>query len=326
MRGRSCTIQDRGSLAGHYNHGLYVPEYAKNPDYRFGAASDRNQWGAKELVCPPPGAASDTPEDDEVHRRYVISHGAFGVAEQRDRGYDWNSIGKDPKQFKFGWTEEDPLRDGVKKAISGPENDPEQVVGAKIVQKTVTDFQNFTHDHLGTVRKTGAGLHNLSEDHTYGTSTLKDPGAWGTKECIEGNAGLEEQMPDPDLGRTLQPGWRNITNENRAFGVPNVRTDIPLPRLRSVADNANYGDEADAKELLYPNSHAWKGVQPDDFFQPRTLDEIMSVMECAGFDLTPQQAEEVYANASSAHPEGLVSLESFRHTMLDMDEAFTIKG
>jgi len=318
--------RQREPLAGHYNHGLYVPEYAKNPDYRFGAASDRNQWGAKELVCPPPGAASDTPEDDEVHRRYVISHGAFGVAEQRDRGYDWNSIGKDPKQFKFGWTEEDPLRDGVKKAISGPENDPEQVVGAKIVQKTVTDFQNFTHDHLGTVRKTGAGLHNLSEDHTYGTSTLKDPGAWGTKECIEGNAGLEEQMPDPDLGRTLQPGWRNITNENRAFGVPNVRTDIPLPRLRSVADNANYGDEADAKELLYPNSHAWKGVQPDDFFQPRTLDEIMSVMECAGFDLTPQQAEEVYANASSAHPEGLVSLESFRHTMLDMDEAFTIKG
>lgn len=193
------------------------------------------------------------------------------------------------------------------------------------MQKTVTDFQNFTHDHLGKVRKTGAGLHNLSADYTYGASTMKDPGAWGTKECIEGNATVEEQMPDPDLGRTLQPGWRNITNENRAFGVPNVRTDIPLPKLRGCADNANYGDECDAKELLYPSDHAWKGVQPDDFFQPRSLDEIMSIMECSGFDLTAEQGKEVYQNASSFHPAGLVSLESFRHTMLDMDEAFTIR-
>lgn len=93
-----------------------------------------------------------------------------------------------------------------------------------------------------------------------------------------------------------------------------------------MADNQNYGDECDAKEILYPSDHAWKGVQPDDFYQPRPLDEIMSVMECAGFDLTQAQAEQVYAEARNAHPEGLVSLESFRHTMLDMDQAFTIKG
>merc|ERR1711998_281010 len=161
-------------------------------------------------------------------------------------------------------------------------------------------------------------MHNLSSDFTYGQSTLKDPTAWGTKECIEGNANLEEQMPDPDLGRTLQPGWRNITNEARAFGVPNVRTDIALPRQRSVADNQNYGDESDAKELLYPNSHAWKGVQPDDFFQPRSLEEISSIMDCCGFDLEPRQSEEVYIAAANSHPQGLVSLESFRHTMLEM--------
>merc|ERR1711907_5943 len=309
-------------LGGHYTHGLYVPEYAKHPDYRFGAASDKNQWGAKELVCP----LQDEEEDPEVKRRYIISHGAFGVGEQRSRHYDWEATGKDPKTFKFGYTEENRLLDGVKKAIGGPSDDPERTVGATIVQKTVTDFKDFNHDLLGKCKKTGAGLANLSADYTYGTSTLKDHGAWGTKECIEGNASLEEQLPDADLGRTLQPGWRNITNETRAFGVPNVRTDVPLPRIRSVADNQNYGDECDSKELLYPNGAAWKGVQPDDFFQPRSLDEIMSVMECAGFDLTAAQAEQVYAEAKNAHPEGLVSLESFRHTMLDMDQAFTIKG
>jgi len=313
-------------LAGHYNHGLYVPEYAKQPEYRFGAASDRNQWGAKELVCPAPTDIADDDDDPEVKRRYIISHGAFAVAEQRSRNYDWDATGKDPKSFKFGYTEQNPFRDGVKKALSGPEADEEQTVGAKIIQKTVTDFKDFNHDILGKCKKTGAGLHNLSKEHSFGTSTLKDMGAWGTKECIEGNASLEEQMPDADLGRTLQPGWRNISNEVRAFGVPNVRTDVPLPRIRSVADNQNYGDEPDAKELLYPSKHAWKGVQPDDMFQPRSLDEIKSVMECAGFDLTPDQAANVYDAASRAHPAGLVSLESFRHTMLDMDEmAFTIK-
>jgi len=199
-------------------------------------------------------------------------------------------------------------------------------VGHTIVQKTVTDFKDFNHDLLGKAKRTGAGLHGLPKEYVYGASTAKDHGAWGTKECIEGNSTLEEQLPDPDLGRTLQPGWRNMTNESRAFGVPNVRTDVPLPRIRSVADNQNYGDEADAKELLYPAKSAWKGVQPDDFFQPRSLGEIASVMECAGFDLTAEQATEVFEAAASAHPEGLVSLESFRHTMLDMDEAFTIKG
>jgi len=312
-------------LGGHYNHGLYVPEYAKHPDYRFGAASDRNQWGAKELVCPFPVEEEMT--DEEVHRRYVVSHGSFDVAEQRNRGYDWqNTQAKNPKQFKFGWKEDVPLLDGVKKAISGPECDPERAVGASVVQKTVTDFKDFNHDLLGKVKRTGAGLHNLPKEYSYGASTTKDPSDWGTKECIEGNATLEEQLPDPDLGRTLQPGWRNITHESRAFGVPNVRTDVPLPRIRSCADNQNYGDEADAKELLYPSDQAWKGVQPDDFFQPRMLGEILSIMECAGFDLTPEQAEQVYQQASHSHPEGLVSLESFRHTMLDMDEAFTIKG
>ena len=259
--------------------------------------------------------------------RYVVSHGSFNVAEQRDRNYDWkNTDVKDPGVHKFGWAEEVPLRDGVKKAISGPAADPDLATGAKIVQKTVTDFKDFNSDILGKCKKTGAGLHNLSKDFAFGTSTVKDYGAWGTKECIEGNASLEEQMPDPDLGRSLQPGWRNITNETRAFGVPNVRTDVPLPRIRSCADNQNYGDECDAKELLYPSDHAWKGVQPDDFFQPRGLEEILSVMECSGFDLSREQAEQVFAHASKAHPEGLVSLESFRHTMLDMDQAFTIKG
>merc|ERR1711918_275053 len=124
---------------------------------------------------------------------------------------------------------------------------------------------------------------------------------------------IEEQMPDADLGRSLQPGWRNVADTERAFGVPNVRTDLPMPRIRSVADNQNYGDEPDAKELLYPSKHAWKGVEQDDFLAPRSVEEIASVIQSAGFDLNESQVHQVFAAAAAGHPEGLVSIESFRY-------------
>ena len=79
---------------------------------------------------------------------------------------------------------------------------------ATIIQKTVTDFKAFNQDHLAKVKHLGAGLHGLPDKHSFGMSTVKAPTEWGTKECIEGNRTIEEQMPDPDLGKTLQPGWR----------------------------------------------------------------------------------------------------------------------
>lgn len=45
--------------------------------------------------------------------------------------------------------------------------------------------------------------------------------------------------PDDDLGRTNKYGFRNITkegDENRLFGVPTIRYDIPKPKMQSVAD------------------------------------------------------------------------------------------
>jgi hypothetical protein len=45
--------------------------------------------------------------------------------------------------------------------------------------------------------------------------------------------------PDDDLGRTNKYGFRNITkegDENRLFGVPTIRYDIPKPARQSVAD------------------------------------------------------------------------------------------
>eukprot|EP00657_Telonema_sp_P-1_P006886 TRINITY_DN26369_c0_g1_i2.p1 TRINITY_DN26369_c0_g1~~TRINITY_DN26369_c0_g1_i2.p1 ORF type:complete len:128 (-),score=64.29 TRINITY_DN26369_c0_g1_i2:48-431(-) len=88
----------REPMGKSYNHGLYVPAYAKEPDYRFGCSSDRNEWGAKELCCPPPDPEEGNPE----HKRmYKISHSAYGVGEQRSRNYDWNQIGVKPDAVSY---------------------------------------------------------------------------------------------------------------------------------------------------------------------------------------------------------------------------------
>eukprot|EP00656_Telonema_subtile_P034871 TRINITY_DN3889_c0_g1_i1.p1 TRINITY_DN3889_c0_g1~~TRINITY_DN3889_c0_g1_i1.p1 ORF type:complete len:437 (-),score=104.55 TRINITY_DN3889_c0_g1_i1:229-1539(-) len=311
----------RETMGRSYNHGLTVPDYAKEPDHRFGCFSDRNEWGSKELVCPAPDPDEDNPE----HKRmYTLSHAAYGVGEQRSRNYDWDKIGVKPGEFKFGVVDANRGQGGVENALKGDAAKEKRC--ATIVQKTVTDFKAFNQDQLGKVKHTGAGLHGLADEHAFGMSTVKTASEWGTKECMEGNKTIEEQMPDADLGRSLQPGWRNTTNTDRAFGVPNVRTDRPVPQIRSVADDQNYGDEANAKELLYPSTHAWKGVSLDDFYQPRGFDELFSVMQCSGFDLSEEQANQVYNEAANGHPDGLVSLESFRYAMLDTDQAFPIKG
>ena len=81
-------------------------------------------------------------------------------------------------------------------------------------------------------------------------------GAW---EVMRGDYADEDQLPDKDLGKTLTPGFRNITLETRAFGVPSIRTDLPKPGVgltRSVANNMNYGDDATAHDLINPQPYA----------------------------------------------------------------------
>ncbi|KAI2654882.1 EF-hand domain-containing family member B [Labeo rohita] len=42
--------------------------------------------------------------------------------------------------------------------------------------------------------------------------------------------------------------------DDRTYGVPTVRSDLPAPRIKRVSDRTNYGDEATAHDLLNPPS------------------------------------------------------------------------
>lgn len=61
----------------------------------------------------------------------------------------------------------------------------------------------------------------------------------GVGELLTGTLTPAEQQPDADLGKSLREGFRNTTragDENRSFGIPTIRTDVRLPKLRSVAN------------------------------------------------------------------------------------------
>jgi len=57
--------------------------------------------------------------------------------------------------------------------------------------------------------------------------------------CLQGAPTLNELQPDKDLGKTNKFGFRNITkpgDENRVFGTPTIRDDMPKKNFKSIAD------------------------------------------------------------------------------------------
>lgn len=110
-----------------------------------------------------------------------------------------------------------------------------------IVQKTVEDHKSVTHEVLGKSKNLGQGKPPLTDDHIYG---LKNVGteSWNAAKCIHGEPDNERMvMPDKDLGKSLKIGCTNTVrkpeDQNRVFGAPTIRTDIPKKSKRSVADH-----------------------------------------------------------------------------------------
>lgn len=89
--------------------------------------------------------------------------------------------------------------------------------------------------------------------------------AWNAAKCINGEPSeLKELEPDNDLGRSVKPNCTNSVrkpgDENRSFGCPTIRVDIPYKEKRSISDYQNYGDEPEAVDLLFPSAFMEFGV------------------------------------------------------------------
>ena len=108
----------------------------------------------------------------------------------------------------------------------------------------------------------------------------------------------EDCLPDKDLGRSLRPGWRNITDDPErsyvlfrtlrsaristqqasfpySFGCPTIRKDLKAPKQRSFGDGKNYGDASESAHLLlHPSQFASLGIDDTEFTEARSVEEL----------------------------------------------------
>lgn len=69
------------------------------------------------------------------------------------------------------------------------------------------------------------------------------------------------------------------TKEFEKRGIPTVRGDLPIPAIRRVSDDINYGNEGSTGILISPSIAEAHGVYEEDFFKKRTKFEIRQILE-----------------------------------------------
>lgn len=251
---------------------------------------------------------------------YKRTHSNYYPGEQRVREYDWTSnpiIQGKPATYSFGFGEQR-LLNGAAKAVHN-ERIEDAYPKTVIVKKVVEDVKAVTTDQLGTVRNLGQGQSQRAPDHVYGSKN--DYTAWNAGKCITGEASPDQLQPDSDLGRSNKANCSNNIRRpqdaNRSFGCPTIRTDIPFKVWRSVADYANYGDEPEAVDLLYPATALELGISESDFQQARERQEIKGLFERIGhvfkagkFNTLYNKAKEIYQSTDDK-----VSVRAFLQSM-----------
>lgn len=195
-----------------------------------------------------------------------------------------------------------------------------------IVEKTVEDVKGTIQDQLGVSKNLGTGV-RFHQDQVFG---IKNDGkGWNAAKCIHGEPTQDREiMPDDDLGRCTKINCRNTvrteSDNDRVFGCPSIRTDIPGKRLKSVADHQNYGDEPEAIDLLCPATFVELGISETDFERPRSYDEIKSLFEKIGYSYKIGKFNAIfnrakqYSRTSGYYENDCVSIRAFMCAINDL--------
>mmetsp|Transcript_33161 Transcript_33161/g.87567 ORF Transcript_33161/g.87567 Transcript_33161/m.87567 type:complete len:324 (-) Transcript_33161:201-1172(-) len=297
-------------LGRSYVRGHVLPGKTTENDFKFGKASVSSTEAAKPLLYP-----TVTEDDQQYKAQYIKSHKSYAPGEQKQRDYNWK-IDMGTHKFGVGVGSQTAMN-GASFGVTGA---MAQCEPPRITSKKTEDFKN-THDQLGRVRNLG---HGSKESHpgVYGKASLPNSKVWDARSCIEGDYTYDEQAPDADLGKSHTPGFRNITAESRAFGVPTVRSDIPKYATRSIADNQNYGDDVNAQYLLYPPQFAAMGLEDTAFTGSLPKEEVISIFRESGCcdGLSEAEIEAVWETAKQ-DTRGSVSVRAFQAALSDLMEA-----
>ncbi|KAL8601471.1 hypothetical protein ACOMHN_000413 [Nucella lapillus] len=108
------------------------------------------------------------------------------------------------------------------------------------------------------------------------------------------------------------------TSHFKTYGIPTIRTDIAPPKIRLMTDTQNYGDESNAYGLTNPSVYNAHGVYERHLLIPRSKEELRDIFSNVGVEMNEDTMDAVYSRVSAEHPQGHVSVETFRHALDDI--------
>jgi hypothetical protein len=285
------------------------PEFASG-EAAFGQASDKAS-DAKQVIFP--ADLYSDPARDEIYR---ISHHHHGAGEQTPSAYDWSAVSGDPRgpgEFRFGLTQERTV-DGVAKTLDVDKNLGESTM-ACIVSLRQAKYKEDTHARVGSMKPIGRRDPGLPPDHVFGVSTSgRDD--WGAGALLRGTYAPAEQEPDKDLGKPVVPPTAPKRDE-RVFGIPSVRHDIKPPKIKSIANNLNYGGEPNARAVLFPPKYGHTGLYEEDFNELLTKEELRPLITAKGMEVSQDEFEAIFETTSRNNGGSeLLSVAQIRETMI----------
>ena len=208
-----------------FSHGHVLPEECRTREHKFGKSTITPGGNdSKTLIYMP--SAKPVPGE---RAQYIKSHGSYGPGEQRSRDYDWK--GCDLKTHRFG--------EGVGSYVAlnglalGATAAMEQLDPQPIISQRMRNFKAL-QDKLGQSRYLGhTGAYQFGKMHRYGKKSVRGEGEWDARQCIAGDYAPEDCEPEPELGKTLTPGYRNILTEKSRHRpsacLPSERTSRSTP-------------------------------------------------------------------------------------------------
>lgn len=285
-----------------------LPDKFTKDKVPFGRPGMHHVEKAKDVIWP--SISEEQVAGDEIYKR---SHNRYDPGEQKHRGYHWYV---DPVTTRFGVGGKNIALNGVSKDVA------EVLSGAGETQsivntKQVEDYRNMG-DMLGKTKNLGQDSAARPFDLAYGRSAASGrKGGWGAAEVIKGKYTMLEQLPDVDLGKSVTPGFRNISLEDRAYGCPSIRTDLPRgdPMKRSVSDSQNYGDDVPAQDLISPPAFSDKAIDTMAFAEKKSKNQIKEIFSKIGIALEDVVFDALYDEAANSNSCPPISINQFRNAL-----------
>lgn len=283
------------------DRGIILPSKFTEEKEPFGEKSKSSSEPAKDLIFP--NELLNDGKEEEIYKR---SHGSYGVSEQLHRGYKWDI---DPESTRFGRKGDTIALNGVSKNITEVlQGDLRDNRDSIVNMKQVEDFRNMK-DILGQSKNLGQNSFSRG-DMVYGKAN-KGKGI-GAGEVIRGRYTDDDNMPDQDLGKSITPGFRNVSMEDRMYGCPSIRNDIPAlpPHRRSLADSQNYGDDVPAQDLINPPAFSDLAIGPTIMQERKTKEKLLELFARIGYTFNADTADRLFQEASGGA--STATINSFR--------------